>query len=180
MVESFQCPANMLRTPEINAQAGVRVGLQVVHEFGVDFDCEQMRSPGQGPQDGPGGAAGAGPKLHHHAGMGDAGGFDNASFQETGARDDGPDQSRLTKETAKEDPVTVTACFLLRNHGVLSLDETLDCGEDTGTPVTEAYKVPFKFTGEFKKVTIYLAPAPLTAADQRKLYESKIAIAGAQ
>jgi len=108
----------MLRTPEINVQAGVRVGLQVVHEFGVDFDCEQMRSPGQCPQDGPGGAASAGSKLHHHAGMGDASGFDNASFKETGARDDGPDQGRLTKETAKKDPMTVTASFLLRNHGV--------------------------------------------------------------
>ncbi len=34
----------------------------------------------------------------------------------------------------------------------LSLDETLDCGEDTGTPVSEDYHVPFKFTGELKKV----------------------------
>ncbi len=29
----------------------------------------------------------------------------------------------------------------------LSLDETLDCGEDTGTPICEDYQVPFKFTG---------------------------------
>lgn len=36
----------------------------------------------------------------------------------------------------------------------LSLDETLDIGEDTGTPVSKDYKVPFKFTGEIKKVTI--------------------------
>jgi arylsulfatase len=38
----------------------------------------------------------------------------------------------------------------------LSLDETLDCGEDTGTPITEDYKVPFKFTGKLEKVTIDL------------------------
>jgi arylsulfatase len=38
----------------------------------------------------------------------------------------------------------------------LSLDETLDCGEDTGTPVTEDYKVPFNFTGKLEKVTIDL------------------------
>jgi arylsulfatase len=38
----------------------------------------------------------------------------------------------------------------------LSLDETLDIGEDTGTPVSEDYKVPFKFTGEIEKVTISL------------------------
>lgn len=38
----------------------------------------------------------------------------------------------------------------------LSLDETLDIGEDTGTPVSEDYKVPFKFMGEIEKVTISL------------------------
>ena len=47
----------------------------------------------------------------------------------------------------------------------LSLDETLDCGEDTGTPVSEDYHVPFKFTGVLEKVTVYLKPVPLTAAD---------------
>ena len=59
----------------------------------------------------------------------------------------------------------------------LSLDETLDCGEDTGTPVSEDYHVPFKFTGELKKVTVYLKPVPLTAADQRKLEDGKVAAA---
>jgi hypothetical protein len=29
----------------------------------------------------------------------------------------------------------------------VSADETLDIGEDTGTPVSEDYHVPFKFTG---------------------------------
>ncbi len=38
----------------------------------------------------------------------------------------------------------------------VSLDETLDIGEDTGTPVSEDYKVPFKFTGEIEKVTVEL------------------------
>ncbi len=37
----------------------------------------------------------------------------------------------------------------------LALDETLDCGEDTGTPVSEDYQVPFAFTGDLKKVVIY-------------------------
>ncbi len=36
----------------------------------------------------------------------------------------------------------------------MSLDETLDIGEDTGTPVSEDYKVPFKFTGKLDKVTV--------------------------
>ena len=38
----------------------------------------------------------------------------------------------------------------------ISLDEGLDVGEDTGTPVNLNYDVPFKFTGEIKKVTVEL------------------------
>jgi hypothetical protein len=38
----------------------------------------------------------------------------------------------------------------------VSLDEELDVGEDTGTPVTLSYGVPFKFTGTLAKVTIDL------------------------
>lgn len=37
-----------------------------------------------------------------------------------------------------------------------SLDESLDVGEDTGTPVTRDYKVPFKFSGNLAKVTVEL------------------------
>ncbi|MGH6802003.1 MAG: hypothetical protein ACREC3_01385 [Methyloceanibacter sp.] len=62
----------------------------------------------------------------------------------------------------------------------LSLDETLDCGEDTGTPVSEDYRVPFKFTGDLKKVVIDLKPEKLSAEDHRKLKEAKAAIAVAQ
>ncbi len=38
----------------------------------------------------------------------------------------------------------------------ISLDETFDVGYDTGTPVTESYKVPFAFTGTLNKVTVEL------------------------
>ena len=38
----------------------------------------------------------------------------------------------------------------------VSLDETLDIGEDTGTPIVRDYKVPFKFTGELEKAVIDL------------------------
>ncbi len=53
----------------------------------------------------------------------------------------------------------------------LSLDETLDCGEDTGTPVSEDYHVPFKFTGKIEKVTIELQKAK--AADKGEAEQSR-------
>ncbi|MGH6804362.1 MAG: arylsulfatase, partial [Methyloceanibacter sp.] len=62
----------------------------------------------------------------------------------------------------------------------LSLDETLDCGEDTGTPVSEDYHVPFRFTGNLKKVVINLKPEKLSAADDRKLKTAEAAIRVAQ
>ena len=62
----------------------------------------------------------------------------------------------------------------------LSLDETLDCGEDTGTPVSEDYHTPFKLTGKLTKVTVSLKPALLTSQDQRKLDESKAVIEAAK
>jgi arylsulfatase A-like enzyme len=37
-----------------------------------------------------------------------------------------------------------------------SLDETLDVGEDTGTPLTTDYKVPFRFTGGIDSVIVEL------------------------
>ncbi|HCS50661.1 arylsulfatase [Rubinisphaera sp.] len=38
----------------------------------------------------------------------------------------------------------------------VTLDETLDIGFDTGTPVSEEYEMPFKFSGQLKTVTIEL------------------------
>ena len=38
----------------------------------------------------------------------------------------------------------------------VTLDETLDIGFDTGTPVAEDYEMPFKFKGTVKSVTIEL------------------------
>jgi arylsulfatase len=55
-----------------------------------------------------------------------------------------------------------------------SLDETMDVGEDTGTPVVEDYvaKMPFKFTGTLKKVVIELGKSGLTARDEKRLQEA--------
>jgi len=50
----------------------------------------------------------------------------------------------------------------------VSLDETFDVGEDTGTPVSEDYAVPFKFTGTIKKVAVSLGESKVdqTALDE--------------
>jgi hypothetical protein len=53
----------------------------------------------------------------------------------------------------------------------ISLDETLDCGEDTGTPVSESYQVPFKFTGTIAKVAIKIGEAKLTPQEQEEYDE---------
>ncbi len=53
----------------------------------------------------------------------------------------------------------------------MSLDETFDCGEDTGTPVSEDYHVPFKFTGKIGKVGVRIGAAALTPEEKRELDE---------
>jgi arylsulfatase len=47
-----------------------------------------------------------------------------------------------------------------------SADEGADVGADEGTPVAEAYKVPFKFTGKIAKVTIELKEVKTAATDE--------------
>jgi len=54
-----------------------------------------------------------------------------------------------------------------------SLDETFDVGEDTGTPVSEDYDVPNRFTGEVEKLVIQLGDTKLSAADERALLETE-------
>ena len=50
-----------------------------------------------------------------------------------------------------------------------SADEGTDVGEDAGTPVTEAYQTPFKFTGKIDKVTIDLKETtPAVAGEAEK------------
>ncbi|MFL5442508.1 MAG: hypothetical protein ACJ79W_25420, partial [Myxococcales bacterium] len=59
----------------------------------------------------------------------------------------------------------------------VTLDETLDIGEDTGTPVSEDYQVPFKFTGELKKVAIQLTDSKLSAEDEEEIRKIRAEIA---
>jgi hypothetical protein len=51
----------------------------------------------------------------------------------------------------------------------VSADETFDVGEDTGTPVSEDYHVPFKFTGTLNKLVVTLGEAALTSSEQQQL-----------
>jgi arylsulfatase A-like enzyme len=51
----------------------------------------------------------------------------------------------------------------------VSADETFDVGEDTGTPVSEDYKVPFHFTGTLNKLVVRLGEAGLSAQEQKEL-----------
>jgi arylsulfatase A-like enzyme len=62
----------------------------------------------------------------------------------------------------------------------MSLDETLDIGEDTGTPVSEDYKVPFNFTGDIEKVTINITEEKLTEEELEKYRQGRVQSAIAQ
>ena len=58
----------------------------------------------------------------------------------------------------------------------VSLDETLDIGEDTGTAVSSDYTVPFHFTGQLNRVIVRTGDAQLTAEDEEQIRRAKAAI----
>ena len=62
----------------------------------------------------------------------------------------------------------------------MSLDETLDIGHDTGTPVSEDYEVPFDFTGELETVTINITEHELTEEQLQAYREGRLKAALAQ
>ena len=62
----------------------------------------------------------------------------------------------------------------------MSLDETLDIGEDTGTPVSEDYKVPFKFTGKLEKVTVNITERKLSDEELEQYRQGRVRSAIAQ
>jgi arylsulfatase len=63
-----------------------------------------------------------------------------------------------------------------------SLDETMDFGEDTGTPVVEDYadKMPFEFTGTLDKFEIHLGKSGVQSGDLKNLQESEKQVAAAR
>ncbi|MBS2027450.1 MAG: arylsulfatase [Deltaproteobacteria bacterium] len=54
---------------------------------------------------------------------------------------------------------------------IMQFDENFDIGSDTGTPVTEDYGIPFKFTGKLDKLTLHIDRPQLTPAEEQKLKE---------
>ena len=63
--------------------------------------------------------------------------------------------------------------------GRFSADETFDTGLDTGSPVSNSYQSPFKFTGTLNKIEIDLAPTKLGAEEQKQIEKANKAVATA-
>jgi arylsulfatase A-like enzyme len=61
-----------------------------------------------------------------------------------------------------------------------SADETFDTGLDTGSPVSDQYESPFKFTGTLNKIEIDLSPNNLSAADQKNIETANRAVDAAK
>jgi arylsulfatase len=59
---------------------------------------------------------------------------------------------------------------------LMSIDESLDIGLDTRSPVDESYALPFAFTGTIDKLTYNIRPEQLSAAD-RDEFERVVAAA---
>lgn len=93
---------------------------------------------------------------------------------------DGPGMGKSATGTLMVDGKQVAQGKIERTIPLrFSLDETMDVGEDTGSPVVEDYlaKMPFKFTGDLKKFVIELGKSGLTASDTIKLEEANKKVA---
>jgi arylsulfatase len=89
---------------------------------------------------------------------------------------DGPGYGKGGTGTLTVDGAQVAKGKIERTIPVrFSLDETMDVGADTGTPVVEDYvkRMPFKFNGVLNKVVIQLGKSGLAAADETKLKEMR-------
>lgn len=51
---------------------------------------------------------------------------------------------------------------------ILTIDESLDIGMDTRSPLNDDYTLPFKFTGTIDKVHYKLGPSQMAPADEKK------------
>ena len=60
-----------------------------------------------------------------------------------------------------------------------SADETFDTGLDTGSPVSNLYQSPFKFTGTLNRIEINIAPTNLSADEEQQIDKANKAVAAA-
>jgi len=56
---------------------------------------------------------------------------------------------------------------------IIQWDENFDIGADTGTPVSNDYQVPFRFTGKLTKLTLTIDRPKLTPEDEKRLSEAQ-------
>jgi hypothetical protein len=61
-----------------------------------------------------------------------------------------------------------------------SADETFDTGLDTGSPVSDQYASPFKFTGSLNKIEVDIAPTKFNALEQDRIRQALRAAAAAE
>ncbi len=61
-----------------------------------------------------------------------------------------------------------------------SADETFDTGLDTGSPVSDQYASPFKFTGAINRIEVDIAPTKFGALEQQRIRETLDAAADAE
>jgi arylsulfatase A-like enzyme len=82
---------------------------------------------------------------------------------------DGPGMAKGGSGVLKVDGKEVATKSVPRTiPAILTIDETLDIGSDTRTPVDDAdYQVPFRFTGTLSKVSFKLGPSELLPEDHK-------------
>jgi arylsulfatase len=54
----------------------------------------------------------------------------------------------------------------------MSIDESMDIGIDTRTPVDDSYKLPFRFSGTINKLTYKLGREQLTAEERSTMQKA--------
>jgi arylsulfatase A-like enzyme len=88
---------------------------------------------------------------------------------------DGPGMAKGGSGVLKVDGQEVATKTLPHTiPAILTIDETLDIGSDTRTPVDDAdYQVPFPFTGTIDKVGFNLGPSQLLPEDHQAVQEMK-------
>jgi len=82
---------------------------------------------------------------------------------------DGPGMAKGGSGVLKVDGKEVaTKSMSQSTPAILTIDETLDIGSDTRTPVDDVdYQVPFRFTGTINKVSFKLGPSELLPEDHK-------------